>query len=373
MIRRLTLLCVLLAPGLLSSCRSGATAAPLSNPAAQSPPSAANPTPAAPLGADTSTPLPTAELPVQVRHMAALGLAGEVLYTQGPQGVWSLQLASGEANQVFRPEPDGYVDGVAVEPGSGRLALSYSATSSIYATHDLYLYEPGAAEPVLLRQRTFDYEDFIAPVFHPQTGWLYYTRMWLEEGTSGSASQFHLVIERMLPQAGAEAQVILEEALQASFSADGEIMAFIRVAEASYARSLWIASPYGTGAEPLVGDGEFIGLYGSQISPAGDQVVFAAYGRRADPPAELSLLDRLLGVTPASAHGLPWDLWLVDRSVSQPVKLTDLYLDDPWPAWSPDSDWILSLTAPGLLLTDLQGRTQLLLNAYGHGGVIWLP
>jgi Tol biopolymer transport system component len=75
-----------------------------------------------------------------------------------------------------------------------------------------------------------------------------------------------------------------------------------------------------------------------------------------------------------SAHGLPWDLWLIRRDGSGLRRLTRLAEDDASLAWSPDGAWLAFQGTGGLYLVHQEsGRTVRLADKTEPVGIDWAP
>jgi Tol biopolymer transport system component len=79
----------------------------------------------------------------------------------------------------------------------------------------------------------------------------------------------------------------------------------------------------------------------------------------------------LLGISVAFAHGDPWDVFLVSTDGGEPRRLTHLLEDEMSVAWSPDGTQLAIYASRGLYLVDLQGRTAILQDRGGYGGIDW--
>jgi Tol biopolymer transport system component len=179
------------------------------------------------------------------------------------------------------------------------------------------------------------------------------------------------------------ARPLLADALDAALSRDGRQLAFLKLSPDGYTMSLRIAAPDGGGERTLIDDKEFQGFYAPRFSPNGRQIVVAAIGGpqtddRGNPvaaPSGSSPLDGLLGLlapATADAHGLPWDIWVVNADGSGLRRLTNLYEDLPMAAYSPDGKQIAVLGAGGFYLMDADGANLRRIDPAGdHGGLDW--
>jgi Tol biopolymer transport system component len=77
-------------------------------------------------------------------------------------------------------------------------------------------------------------------------------------------------------------------------------------------------------------------------------------------------------VNTAQAHGLPWDLWLVNLDGTEFEQLTKIGADSPYPAWSPDGKYIAFMGFSGFYVVNRETKDGYLISMNGgHGLVDW--
>lgn len=143
-------------------------------------------------------------------------------------------------------------------------------------------------------------------------------------------------------------------------------------------QQLMLSDPQGASSKVLVNDRAFQMMYAPSISPDGKWVAFGAIN--SPPPQSKLRFDffRWLLFMPetASAHGLPWDLYMVPTSGGQPIRLTTLDEDQPFAIWL-DNTNIAFMGVRGLykvqIGTDGQptGQAQKVHDGAPHGGLTW--
>jgi Tol biopolymer transport system component len=166
---------------------------------------------------------------------------------------------------------------------------------------------------------------------------------------------------------GSRREVIVEDAHNPTLAPDGRL-AYLTTDRHLRTQTLWLA-PSDRRGNPtaLAGGAEFIGLGTPRFSPDGQTILFAAAGG----PVRRSGL-RLLGV--AHAHGVPWDLWSVNRDGTGLKALTRFGDGGYGAAWSSDGRWVAFSGELGFYLLDMRdGRIRRLTEKVFAGALVWLP
>lgn len=304
-------------------------------------------------------------------EIAALGLEGRMIYTQGPDGLWEIDLDSGKSMQLWEMDEGAFVSGVAVSPDGLDLVLAYAPpTDSPIPRADIYLANADGSDPQPLLQHRTLHEAFNSPTWSPNGQWVYFTRSDVliddEQGTSEPVVN----IERV-PAGGGAPELVVKDAEQPNFSADGSRLAYLRFDLETFTRSLWVANADGSEAMEVLPDSMFTDLASPRLSPDGETIVFAGSGiRSVGAAAPRSLWDRLLGIQSAYAHGLPWDFYSMPAKGGELDKITDWATDGPAAAWSPLGDHLALMHIGGLFVTGGEEPSRLA-ETPSHGGIDW--
>jgi len=184
--------------------------------------------------------------------------------------------------------------------------------------------------------------------------------------------QYQSRIEQIDPD-GSNSVPLLEDARYPGPAPDGTQFAFVRSTDggaAIFAHSV----PDGSDKQ-LVAPGQFLALAYPRFSPDGQSVAFAAISLLA--PIGRPSSDTVLGALPtqsASAHGFPWEVWIVNADGTGLRQIPDVQDDDPSIAWSPDGSQLLIYGGWGSYVVDAgTGAASSLSFLAGYGSVAWLP
>lgn len=292
----------------------------------------------------------------------------------------SFDLAT-RTSQTFLTFPRGAFGGLpAVSPDGKLVAYSLFRPSGNVKEpggSDLWVVDADGSNPRQVLVHEAPGEALTEPAWGPDSRSLYYTRR-PRQGPSQ--------VERVSLD-GTGRAVVAREASSPWPSPDGQRLAYLTLDAQTSAAGLWVAGADGNGARRLLGSPEYLQLASPRWSPDGRRIVFSAVGGesapgpgRSAPSGPGAWLERLpaalgarLGPSVAHAHGVPWDLWLVNPDGSGLKQLTQLSEDAPIATWSPDSRWIAFTGELGLYLVDAEGRQTRRLSEEGSGGgVAWL-
>lgn len=169
-------------------------------------------------------------------------------------------------------------------------------------------------------------------------------------------------------------------------SIDGEELAYIQIAVSppntllrlppKTTQTLMLARINGQSAHPVMIDQPAFGLLTEpRWSPDNRQLIFVGNpsGTTLAAPGEITLIDRLLGVSVVEAHEIPASIWIVGhdgKGLHEIVK----GLDAPSITWSPDARYIAYTGGlkGGVFLFDIaSGQVQQLTVQGDYGGITW--
>jgi Tol biopolymer transport system component len=285
--------------------------------------------------------------------------------------LWLVQLASGAAQPLTADSGTSLVLDAALAPDGQQAVysrLTYPSRENLGGA-DLYLVPTAGGDSRLLRA-------------HDAPGVLLTTPTWSVDGQSvlytytpygmmnptDPASQ--LRIERVTLD-GSVPTIVLPEATSPALSADGRLLTYLH--STRFGDALWLADGDGRNGREVLPDSRFLALAYPRLSPDGSRIAVAATVDLVTPPTPT--LPRGSGrwrLASVAAHGLPWDIWLVNTDGSGLRQLTHMLEDDPSVAWSPDGQWLAVQGGAGLTLVEVAtGRTQRVARDAAFGAIDW--
>ncbi|MPZ15461.1 MAG: hypothetical protein GEU73_13745 [Chloroflexi bacterium] len=295
---------------------------------------------------------------------------GKLLYAKN-EGFWALEPSTNTTSQLTT-FPGGTLAGaVATSPDSTRVAYS--------------LYQPGPDPRTPggtdLLTMSADGTDVRLVLAHDAPGAWLGEPSWAADGDAlyftyrdlGGAER----IERIGID-GSDRTVIIEGARSPTVSADGQRLAYLAADAGGQADAVWTSATDGTDARRLLGGPEFPAVAAPRFAPSGRRIVFAAVGtpgQTSSVGTEGGLGELLAWLSPrtASAHGIPWDLWLVNGDGNALQRITNIQEDGPIPTWSPDGEWIGFSGELGMYVVDAAGdETRRLSEEWAGAGIAWV-
>ena len=304
-------------------------------------------------------------------EIADLGLNGRVVYSQGSEGLWEIDLENGRKSQLWELSDGGFLSGVAVSLDGLEVVMAYAplADSPIQRS-DIYIANGDGTNALPLLEHRGTFESYDHPAWSPDGNWIYFTRYDVLINDDQGTATTVINIER-IPANGGEPELVIEDAEQPHFSSDGSRITFLRFNQETFTRSLWVANA--DGSEPIqsLPDTAFFDLSSPRLSPDGEMVAFAGSGEMSigSEPSH-SFWAKLFGVQSAYAHGLPWDFYTMPAKGGEIVRITSWSTDGAVLAWSPDGENLALMHQGGLFVT---GGTEptMLVETPDHGGIDW--
>jgi Tol biopolymer transport system component len=287
-------------------------------------------------------------------HVPAHAADGQVLASTRGQVAW-LDLSAPRPRPITALQLPAYPADVTAVSGApvavASIESAFRGTGPMgtdLVTIDL---QSGTMKPLLSRQSSDELLD--APVMLPDGGSV------LFQHTVHGASPAIRV-----EQVGLDGQptgLVIDDARYPAPSPDGSRVVFIRYVDQ---HAELVSHSLADGSEaPVLSDDRFIALAYPRFSPDGQTVAFVG----------ISIVGTADELHAANAHGIPWEVWLVQSDGSGLRQIPDVINDDPSVAWSPDGAQILVYGGWGSYLIDVAtGTSSLLSYLPGYGALAWL-
>ncbi|MBI4492748.1 MAG: PD40 domain-containing protein [Chloroflexi bacterium] len=293
---------------------------------------------------------------------------GKLLYARGVE-LRTFDPSTG-AQQSFLKFPPGAFGGLPAVSPDGAL-VAYSIYRPGQSRND-----PGGADLWVIDADGTNQRLVLA---HDEPGSALSDPAWTPDGRSLSftwrGQQGATRIERVRLD-GSERTVVVQDGQSPTASLDGRWLAYLTTEPRTLAPTLWVSEANGANPKRLLGSPEFLMLGSPRLAPDSKRLAFSAVAAaggttppRGAPGGPTSWLEPPV----AYAHGVPWDLWLVQVDGSGLQRLTNLDEDSPVAAWSPDGKWLAFSGELGLYLVDPETRQVRRLAEEGAGGgLAWL-
>lgn len=268
---------------------------------------------------------------------------------------WTYEPSTQQKQEVYSFPEQSFPSTPAVSPDGSRVAFSVftfgkGPEDPAYGT-DLYLMKADGTDPQIFLAHEAAAETFTDPAWSADGSMIYFTR----RSPGGEYS-----IERIRLDTS-ERKVVVESAQYPTLSADGQYLAYVSLGEPSQGAQLVVAGVEGANPRPVLKDLGFLSVGMPRFGPTGSQMVFAGVPQNAPSPAAQQrpgLFD-WARTRVARAHGVPWDLWLINADGSGLRQLTNIQEDFPIATWSPDGGWIGFKGEMGLYVVDVaEGKVR---------------
>jgi len=310
-----------------------------------------------------------------------VGVGGRLLLPGG-SGLSLVELPSRAVHQIAVTPAQGLTTAVTSSPDGSQLAITrfWRPPTDRVGGQDILLVGPDGGDPIATIERGQPGESLGSPSWLPD-GSLVFERRQL----SGASEAVR--VDRARP--GGPPELLADGAAWPATSPDGTLLAMTRPTEQSDQGDQLVIRPLDGGPERVLvngshrlaiafprfsADGAWIAFTGASDGSVDPTLLPVPAPRRVEPTRPVQGAWRLIGATAASAHGVPWDVWIVRPDGSGLRRVTTFADDDSSATWSPDGRWLMTFSAEALHVVALDGSANYCIsNAGGYGGIEWLP
>ncbi len=345
------------------------------------------PTPtAAPVPPKPQPTLPPATFPrpqnpaIQPTPIGGMGLKGKFVFAQGDGSLMIEDAGSNNPRALLKATTELYADSPVFSPDGKQVAFTASSfTKDGAVIQDVRVINADGTNLRVIATPDNPKIMLGFPAWTPDGKDLFITQSY-----SVPPSTQHDEIDRV-SASGGPLRKVTENAREASISPDGKKLVYSVLDYQTYSAGFWVANLDGSNRKQILPTGVFAAVFAPRFAPDMQSIVFAGSGPPTKKLPGVSALVRptddnscavafgfVCLVEKAEAHGLPWDLWIVNLDGTQFERLTQLGADSPVAAWSADGKQIAFYDASGIYVIDRATKkvTQVS-DSHGYGGFDW--
>ena len=337
---------------------------------------------------DVNGDAPAAITPANALPWASLNLRGKLIYTSAQQegntasmDIRLLDLSTGVVTVLFHTPQAGIIYGVTVSPDAKQLIFAYSQPSGPdqSAYQELYQMPLDASKPpgLFFIPPTRD-DQYFQPEWSPDGKYIYFTHVNYQRPTEkGQRYPFFELYRMAYPQG--QPEKLADRAYWPRLSADTSRLAYITLDPMTGNNQLFLANPDGSDPVAISLTGKmFLDVLDAPLfSPDGKSLLFSVpVPENAQEPASPTWIEKILGISVASAHVVPSE-WCSAPLTGGPItQLTHIQAIGLFGSVSPDKKNIASYSGNGIFVMnpDGTGLTMLIKDVGGLPGTVsWIP
>ncbi len=314
-----------------------------------------------------------------------LNLSGRLIYVSGGEqvdsmvmNIQSLDLKTGEITTIFHGADNSWIYSVDVSPDGKQLVMTYSPPleNKGIGNPTLYIMPIDGTKPPQLLFTPFAKDDeYFQPDWSADGKYIYFTYISRKPSTPQGQLYPDYQVYRMSYPSG-RLEKIADQAFWPRASADLQHLVYVTTDPTDGTNKLFLANPDGTNPQQIVMSAKWVPSYidAPIFSPDGQSILFSALSlSQASAP---TWLEKLLGMTVASAHSIPSDWWSVPIHGGAAIQITHIQTTSLFASISPDKKYIASNSGAGIFLMHPDGTgLAMLTNDSGGvpGTVSWIP
>ena len=305
------------------------------------------------------------------------GLTGSlVLIEFNPDGnrLFSLNLVSGAMTLLYQAPQRSLLTGAAVSPDGKQIVLVYAPPPPLDGTFtlsNLYLMpSDGSSLPKSLIPSATANDGFYNAIWAPDGRSIYSSHFHQGDTQQGTSDQYS--IDRIT--LNGQVTPVIQNAIWPVISPDATRISYLTASSATTTNNLYIANIDGSNPSPVIPVSAFTSVDAHLFTLDGKSLIFSAVNPTASIPPFTSWLEKLFGVSVASAHNVPSDWYEQNRGGGSPVRLTQVADTGMNASLSPDGKNMAFVGSQGLYDYNIaSGKTQMLSTLEVVGTVSWLP
>ena len=319
---------------------------------------------------------------------AELGLRGKLVYSIAQQDantpsmeIRLLDLSSGVITILFHTPPAGIIHSVTVSPDEKQLVFSYALPPGVDQNVQQELYQmplDGSKAPELFLTPPSHDDQYIQPDWSPDSKFIYFAHTNYQRPPQKGQHYPFFEIYRMAYPAG-QPEKLVDQAYWPRLSADGSRLAYVTLDLMTGKNKLFLANVDGSNAVELslTGAVPLDILDAPLFAPDGQSLLFSVpVPQESYEPASPTWIEKILGVTVASAHVVPSEWWSAPLTGGAATQLTQIQAIGLFGSISPDKKMIASYSGGGIFVMnpDGTGLTMLVKDLGGLPGTVsWIP
>ena len=327
--------------------------------------------PATVQGNDALTPLSTIAIPVT---WANLNLNGRLVYICAQQEgnsafmeIRVLDLATGKISVIFKAPPIATIYFATVSPDGKQLIMAYSPPpgTSGNSHQELYILPVDGSQPpqMLFAPPTLN-DEFLQPDWSADGKYIYFSHVNYQAPPVQKGAHYPLFEVYRMAFPNGPLEKLVEQAFWPKISTDSSKLAFVSLDPLTGKNKPYLANADGTGVTELALSGQVVPdiIDAPEFAPDGQSLLFSApIPAQAYIPPSPNWLEKLLGISVASAHTVPSDWWSVPLVGGDPVQVTHLQTTSLFASLSPDKKYIASYSGNGIFVMNPDGTALTML------------
>ena len=264
--------------------------------------------------------------------------AGLVVYSNN-NDIWTMNADGSNQTQLTHVAQNLFANDAVFSPDGTKIAYTVHQpwTQDNWGGSEIHIMNIDGTNDRVALKPTRKSEWMDMPAWYAAGTQLFYSHDVPQFDASGNWTSDTITLEAL--DMGTGQRTVLQNNAENPTTAANGTLAWVSFTNGQIGFQLNVITP-NSQPKTILSDKDFLQIWQPRLSPDGQWIAFSGSGRSASSGGSSGLFGALSLVPTASAHGLPWDPWIIKVDGTGLRKLASIGSDEQAVTWSPDGQTV---------------------------------